>query len=182
MKGWDVSLKFAQKYSLPLLVLLCAATTAVPLRQAAQPGQAELYSYRRLKGRQTNLFDQWAAEHNQKNSTSLHPAAVYASLSDSQRTSYGAVTHALSRSRLTNQSGKVLKASTLELVEGINEIAGQVKGARGDLQFRVYVRLTADSHDVLTQSREFFRDYDLDTGRVSFQDDNAKPIQRVHVD
>lgn len=155
-----MSLNSAQKYSLPLLLLLCAASVAAPWWQTAQPGQAELYSYRRLKGRQTILFDQWTAEQNQKNRTSLHPAAVYASLSDSQRTTYEAVTHALSRSRLTAEGGKALKANALELVEGINEIAGQVKGARGDLQFRVYVRLAPDAQNILTQSREFFRDKD----------------------
>lgn len=153
-------LNSAQKYSLPLLLLLCVVAVAAPWWQTAKPGESELYSYRRLKGRQTTLFDQWAAEQNTKKGTNLQPAAAYASLSVSQRTTYEAVTHALSRSRLTAEGGKALKANALELIEDINEIAGQVKGARGDLQFRVYVRLAPDAQDVLTQSREFFRDKD----------------------
>jgi hypothetical protein len=128
--------------------------------QAAKPRQADLIAYQRLKGRQVTLCDQWTAEQNKQNGTSLHPATLYASLTPSQRSTFEAVTHALSRSKLTGDGGRLIRPNALELVTSIDAIAGQVKGARGDLQFRLYVQLVPDAQEVLTQAHEFFRDKD----------------------
>jgi len=143
-----------------LILALALAPAGVVAQQAAKPSQGDLYNYKRLRGRQATLFEQWVAEQNKKNGSGLQPAAAYASLTTSQRSTFEAVTHALSRSRLTGEGGQPLRASALELVAGLDEIAGQIGGARGDLQFRLYVRLAPDAQDVLTQSREFFRDKD----------------------
>jgi hypothetical protein len=141
---------------LSLLVLLSAATA----QQPTAPSKSDSYAYARLKGRQITLFDQWTAEQNRKNGTDLHPATVYSSLTQSQRTTYEAVMHALSRSKLTDGTGKPLKQNALELVTSINEIAGQINGVRGDKQYRLYVSLAPEAEDILTRSREFFRDKD----------------------
>lgn len=42
----------------------------------------------------------------------------------------------------------------------IKEIAGEVKGERGDHQFRLYLTLAPQAEQILAQSREFFRDKD----------------------
>ncbi len=146
-----------------LLVLaswLPQSATGVGASQAAKPSQVDLIAYKRLKGRQVTLFDQWSAEQNKKDGTNLHSATLYASLTPSQRSTYEAVTHALSRSRLTDDGGRPLRPSALDLVTTIDAIAGQVKGARGDVQFRLYVQLVTDAQEVLTRAREFFRDKD----------------------
>src|SRR5262245_37473797 len=129
-------------------------------QQAAKPSQAELYKYQRLKGRQVTLFDQWAAEQNKQNGTNLHPAIIYSSLTTSQRSTFEAVTHALSRSRLNDDKGRPIRHNALELMTAVNEIAGQVKGLGSDQQFRLYVTLVPDAQEVLTRAREFFRDKD----------------------
>src|SRR5262245_11929941 len=129
-------------------------------QQAAKPSQAELYKYQRLKGRQVTLFDQWAAEQNKQNGTNLHPAIIYSSLTTSQRSTFEAVTHALSRSRLNDDKGRPIRHNALELVTAVNEIAGQDKGLGSDHQFRLYVTLVPDTQEVLTRAREFFRDKD----------------------
>jgi hypothetical protein len=141
---------------LALVVLLSAATA----QQPAAPSKSDSYSYARLKGRQITLFDQWATEQNRKNGTDLHPATLYSSLTQSQRSTYEAVMHALSRSKLTDSTGKPLKQNALELVKSINEIAGQINGVRGDKQYRLYVSLVPEAQEILTRSREFFRDKD----------------------
>jgi hypothetical protein len=146
--------------TLALAPLLPRAAPGIAAQQAAKPSQAELYNYQRLKGRQVALFDQWAAEHNKQNGTDLNPAIVYSSLTISQRSTFEAVTHALSRSRLTDDGSRPLRQSALELVTAVNEIAGQVKGLGGDHQFRLYVTLVPDAQEVLNRAREFFRDKD----------------------
>lgn len=149
-----------RKMTVLLLTLALSPMLPIGAQQAAKPSQAELYKYQRLKGRQVTLFDQWAAEQNKKNGTNLHPAIIYSSLTTSQCSTFEAVTHALSRSRLNDDKGQPLRQSALELVTAVNEIAGQVKGLGSDQQFRLYVTLVPDAQEVLTQAREFFRDKD----------------------
>lgn len=146
--------------ALALAPLLSAAAATFGARQFASPSRSDLHIYGRLKGQQVVLFNGWAAKYNSERGTSLHPATVYASLSPSQRTTYEAVTHALGRSRLTGDDGRPLRRNALEMVTAIEEIAGEVKGARGDLMFRLYVSLAPDSQEILARSREFFRDKD----------------------
>jgi hypothetical protein len=145
---------------LRLMLALVALLPAVIAQQPGAPSKSDSYAYARLKGRQITLFEQWAAEQNQKNGADLHPATIYGSLTPSQRTTYEAVMHALSRSKLTDGTGRPLKQNALELVTSINEIAGQVIGARGDKQYRLYVSLDPETQEILTRSREFFRDKD----------------------
>jgi hypothetical protein len=89
-----------------------------------------VYSYARLKGRQAAIFSDWAVAQATKTGTARAPASAYAALDQTQRSTYEAITHALSRSKLTDANGGVLKASAIDLVAGLDEIAGQVKGCR----------------------------------------------------
>jgi hypothetical protein len=143
-----------------LMLALATLLSAVTAQQPAAPSKSESYAYARLKGRQITLFEQWAEKQNRKNGTDLHPAIIYGSLTQSQRSTYEAVMHALSRSKLIDDKGRPLKQNALELVTSVNEIAGQISGVGGDKQYRLYVSLAPETPEILTRSREFFRDKD----------------------
>ena len=111
-------------------------------------------AYSDLTGRQKELLDSYVSDYNRKTGFDVTPAAGYAALSTSERTTFDAVTHALSKSQLTDASGKSLGTS-LDLVVGIERIAGQYYGRQGDEQFRVYSQLKPGSREILEQSKEF---------------------------
>ena len=67
-----------------------------------------------------------------------------------------AVTHALMTTRLTDRAGADL-GDALSLVERIDVVRGEVTGERGDHQFRIFGRLTADAFDKLSRSQQFKR-------------------------
>lgn len=87
---------------------------------------------------------------------SLDPGTTYNLASESQRTTFDAVTHALLKTTLTDSSGKRI-GTALELVEAVDEIAGEQPGESGDRQFRVYFFLQPDAFDKLERSQEFKR-------------------------
>src|SRR5262245_14438765 len=60
---------------------------------------------------------------------------------------------------LTDRSGASL-GDALALVERVETVRGEVAGARGDRQFRMYVRLTPGAIDTLSRSQQFKRGSD----------------------
>ena len=76
-------------------------------------------------------------------------------MSVSERTTYDAVTHALMNSKLTDQEGNDL-GTALDLVSGVERVAGQYYGRGGDQQFRLYVFLAPGAKETLEKSKEFF--------------------------
>jgi hypothetical protein len=123
---------------------------AKDLQVGAKPPKA----YSDLTARQKELIDSYVADYNKKTGFGVTPEAGYAALSTSERTTFDAVTHALSKSQLTDASGKSLGTS-LDLVVGIERIAGQYYGRQGDEQFRVFSQLKPGSREILEQSKEF---------------------------
>ena len=111
-------------------------------------------AYSELTSRQKELFEFYVADYNRKTSLILTPEAGYAALSTSQRSTFDAITHALSKSELTDANGKSL-GTALDLVVGIERVAGQYYGRQGDEQFRVYAQLKSGAREILEQSREF---------------------------
>ena len=111
-------------------------------------------AYKDLTLRQQELFASYIADYNAKTGFAVTPAAGYDALSTSERTTFDAITHALSRSQLTDAAGKSL-GTALDLVVGIERIAGQYYGRQGDEQFRVYSQLKPGARQILEQSREF---------------------------
>ncbi|MBI4470014.1 MAG: hypothetical protein HY650_11910 [Acidobacteria bacterium] len=116
-------------------------------------------SYGYLKGKQIALFDRYSTAQNKKNGTNLSPEAFFNSLPESDRTTFTAVTHALTHTPLTDGEGR-RHGTALDLVANVNEIAGERKGERGDFQFRLYVELIPAANQLLRDAREFFRDKD----------------------
>ncbi len=133
-----------------------------PGRVVAPPGKSVRRGpsrYPQLDAKQTALFEQYIAEYNLRAGRTDRPQEGFDALSLSQQTTFDAVTHALMRSELTDEAGRSL-GSPIDLLDGIDRIAGQYAGRDGDQQFRLYVRLKPEARDILEKSREFFRDHE----------------------
>jgi hypothetical protein len=128
----------------------------MPLRSQQQQFGGQFES---LEPGQQALVRKWGAEASQIFRRPMNGVALYNKLPLSARTTFEAVTHALSRSRLTSGTGKPM-GTALDLVDLVERVAGQVQGARGDSQFRVYVYLKPDAVDKLYNCREFKRVHD----------------------
>ncbi|MFN7928346.1 MAG: RHS repeat-associated core domain-containing protein [Blastocatellia bacterium] len=103
-------------------------------------------NYEHLKGRQKDLIDQWAAAQNKANKTNISAEAMYNGLTESQRSTYESVTHAMMNTQLKDDKGNSL-GNALDAVQSITSIAGDSKDggapkdAKSDQQFRVYVEI-----------------------------------------
>ncbi len=106
--------------------------------KGSERGRKVRSSYPDLEGRRKTLFDDFTKQYNEKTSFALTPEQYFASLSVSQRTTFDAVTHALMKTNLSDESGAPLGIA-LDLVAGIDRISGQQYGRQGDEQFRIYV-------------------------------------------
>jgi hypothetical protein len=122
----------------------------------AQPGA----DYAGLGPRRQHLIDDWVKRFNTLTRRNLQPAAFYDSeIKLSTKTTFDAITYALERTPLTAESGQTL-GDTLDLVQSVESTRGQVMGAAGDRQFRMYVVLTEGALDKLERSQEFNRGVD----------------------
>jgi hypothetical protein len=111
--------------------------------------------YKDLQGERKRLFDQLAAESGE----GKNPLEFFLALELTDRTTFDAVTHALSRQYLTAADRRRL-GTAIELVERVERVVGARKGERGDQQFRIYCQLKPGATALLGESREFFRDKD----------------------
>ena len=112
--------------------------------------------YVELDADRQRIFDSYARELNVKLGETLSPEERFRALSLSEQTTFDAITHALLRSTLTDEARQPL-GRALDLVAGLDRIAGEQGGRSGDQQFRIYVTLTPGADDVLERSREFVR-------------------------
>jgi len=174
------------------LALLLAAT--LNAQNTAPTAPKEFHgTYAELSPAQKELIDEWYAEYNQMTHDNSQPSE-YNQFSQSTRTTFEAVTHALMTTELTVKSGKSI-GSALTLVQSIEAINGKVPRARGDLQFRIYVVLKPDALQKLKASSEFFRDrdntvyhhgyplnYRQDGGAPSIQVSVAKDTRHADID
>lgn len=125
----------------------------------AEKDKESALSYARLYEKARSLFDQWSLKQNEINNETLTPAERYNQLTLSQRTTFEAVTHALWFTKLTDQSGKPMGAA-IDLVAELEDIAGEVSGKRGDVQYRLYTKMVPDAEQKLMESQQFKRDKD----------------------
>ncbi len=150
-------------------------------------------TYEELSPAQKKLIDEWYSEYNELTHDNSQPTE-YNQFSQSTRTTFEAVTHALMTTRLTDKSGKSM-GNALDLVQSVEAINGKVPHARGDLQFRMYVVLRPDALQKLKASSEFFRDrdntiyhhgyplnYRQDGGAPSIQISVAKDARHADID
>ena len=115
--------------------------------------------YVELDADRQRIFDSYARALNVKLGENLSPEERFRALSLSEQTTFDAITHALLRSTLTDDAGKPL-GRAIDLVSGLERIAGEQGGRAGDQQFRIYVTLNANAKDILERSREFVRSHE----------------------
>jgi hypothetical protein len=116
--------------------------------------------YAELGARRQHLVDNWVARVVKVTRQQIEPAAFYDDLVNvSTKTTFDAVTHALMTTPLTDEAGASL-GDALSIVGEVDAVRGEVAGARGDHQFRIYVLLAEDAVDRLKRSREFKRGAD----------------------
>jgi hypothetical protein len=155
---------------LTMLMLVCVVGAQMQMSSTARgPAEYESQSqaatvpdfhgsYEGLNAEQKRLIDEWYADYNKLTGDHADPHE-YNQYSLSTRTTYEAVTHALTTTSLTDKDGKPI-GSAFDLVEAVEAINGKVTRARGDLQFRMYVILKPDAVQKLHDSQQFFRDRD----------------------
>jgi hypothetical protein len=113
--------------------------------------------YAGLDARRQSLIDNWVGRFNEVTGQKVEPGPFYDTfVSLSAKTTFEAATHALMTTPLTDSSGTRL-GDALELVERVDSVAGEVEGASGDRQFRMYVVLEEGALDTLGRVNEFKR-------------------------
>jgi hypothetical protein len=116
--------------------------------------------YSGLGPRRQQLVATWVVRFNEATGQKAEAGPFYDEiLSFSSKTTFDAVTHALMTTTLSDGSGAPL-GDSLSLVERVESIRGEVAGASGDRQFRLYVRLVEGALDTLERSKEFRRGAD----------------------
>ncbi len=129
-----------------------------PGKQIADPALEEdigISIFGDLEPAQQVLVEGYTAAFNERSGRDLNTQEYFDSMSVSERTTYDAVTHALMNSTLTDEEGNDL-GTALDLVNGVERIAGQYYGRGGDQQFRLYAFLVPGAKETLEKSKEFF--------------------------
>ena len=129
------------------------------LAGVAHPEQADIGSFHELRSEQRQLVVQMVGRFNLSTGQALVPEHAYDAAPISVRSTFEAVSQALLTTKLTSTTGEPL-GNALELIEVIEDVAGEVSGARGDQQFRVYAVMKPGAIEKLQDSVEFFRDKD----------------------
>ena len=143
-------------------IIALVLTGAHPARAQQDPSGAEGpgSTYSSLRPQQARLVDDWFKRLSVVVKEPVDPAQGYENLPLSTRTTFNAVTHALLMTGLTGGSGESLSDSAIELVDRLDDVAGQILGSRGDRQFRIYVQMKPGALELLTRSKEFSRSAD----------------------
>ena len=141
-----------------LTSVVVSGLTVLPAAQ--QPLRRVGGAYSELDQRRQQLVNDWVQRFASVTGQSVAAPAFYDDvLSLSTKTTFEAVTHALMTTPLTDASGQTF-GDGLTLIERIDTVKGEIPGASGDRQFRMYVRLTANARDMMERSREFKRAMD----------------------
>ncbi len=90
----------------------------------------------------------------------MDPRERYDAAPLSSRSTFGAVTHALLGSSLTDRRSGQPLGRTIDLIDYVEGVRGQVTGAPGDQQFRVYVALEPGALAIVDNAKEFRRTAD----------------------
>ena len=143
-----------------IIVLVLIGAHPVWAQQNPSGAEGTGSTYASLRPQQTRLIDDWFTRLSAVVQKPVDPAEGYENLPLSTRTTFNAVTHALLMTKLTDGSGESLAESAIELVDRLDDVAGQVLGSRGDRQFRIYVQVKPGALERLTRSKEFSRSAD----------------------
>jgi hypothetical protein len=142
------------------LSMLAATPTASRSQEPAaaqQPRGSFGGAYSGLDSRRQRLVDDWVARFNDVTGQNAEAESFYDTfVRFSTKTTFDAVTNALMTTPLTDASGARF-GDALDLLERVESVRGQVEGASGDRQFRMYATLKEAALDMLDRSREFSR-------------------------
>ncbi len=154
--------------------------TTAPSAQTLELGK----SYTALRPEQKRLVDEFVRRYNAITGSKLDPEQAYDGARLSIRTTFDAVTHALLNAKMTDAQGKDL-GPAIELVDSIDEVMGEQSNVGGDRQFRLYVYLRPNAVEILSQSKEFFRDRDNSVYHkgfpISYRLKNGPPSIQISV-
>jgi hypothetical protein len=140
-----------------LLILVFCSFLASLVVAAQAPAPTFGGSFSALDARRQALVKDWVARFVETTGQKVEAGPFYDEIVGvSTKTTFEAVTHALMTTKLTDVAGASL-GDALGLVERLDAVRGEVTGARGDRQFRMYVRLTPGAVETLRRSREFKR-------------------------
>jgi hypothetical protein len=117
-------------------------------------------TYDALTDEQRGLLDGFFRRASAVLGATLDPRERYDGAPLSSRTTFGAVTHALFRSTLSDRRSGEALGRAIDLIDVVEGVRGQVKGAAGDQQFRIYVALKPGARETLDRAREFRRTAD----------------------
>jgi len=147
-----------RRIKLAAIVVALLATSSAVAQQKEPANKRESFggSYADLDADQRRLVDDWVERLGAILGKEIEPPELYANARLSTRTTYDAVTHALSTSELTDSDGKSL-GTALGLIANLDSVHGKIRGAGGDQQFRLYVRLVPGAVEILEKSQEFQR-------------------------
>jgi len=140
-------------------LVLAAALLAFPGTASPQDQSGTETGYAELEDPQRELLDDWLERFGEITGQEIDPQTVFESAPVSVRTTFTAVTDGLMTSKLTDESGASL-GTALGLVASLETVRGKMKGAGGDLQFRMYVLLKPGAIETLEKSQEFSRTRD----------------------
>jgi hypothetical protein len=112
--------------------------------------------YASMRPEQKALVEDWVRRFSATVHKQVDPETAYDNLPVSMKTTFNAVTHALISTQLTDKSGAKL-GSAIQIIDKLDTVKGEVPGAGGDQQFRIYVQLKTGALNLLDQSQEFRR-------------------------
>jgi hypothetical protein len=156
-KNWTTVFSLCFLASFLSVCLYCAISLTFAQSDEQRPEFGGMYDD--LDPEQQRLVRDWIDRYNSVTGHQLEEQTTYDQLSLSARTTFEAVTHALLTSELSD-SDERLPGNALQLVQSVDSVHGKIKGARGDLQFRLYATLIPGARDRLESSREFNRGRD----------------------
>ena len=181
-------------HSILRLLVFALVVPALAVSQDTQNAVLLSGKYSDLHPEQKRLVDDWFRRFSAVIKTQVSPEEGYDNLPVSSKTTFTAITHALLRTPLTDDSGASLGATAMSLISGIDQLLGKIEGEGGDKQFRVYVTLIPNALEILEKSREFNRGHDntvyhkgfpmsyRGTGTPSIQISISKDGKRADID
>jgi hypothetical protein len=128
-------------------------------RPAGQPATFGA-TYGELTDEQRLLLDGFFRRAGAILKVTIDPQQRYDSAPLSSRSTFSAVTHALLGSTLTDRRSGQSMGRTIDIIDYVEGVRGQVKGAPGDEQFRVYVALKPGARELVDNAKEFRRTAD----------------------
>jgi hypothetical protein len=164
----NIASRFLRLIGSSLMIFLLAAGISAqqtkPPKEATPQKQANAphvfgESYATLLPEQKRLVDDFVRRYNQTTGSKLAPEQAYNGARVSVRTTFDAVTHALLSTKMTNEKGQNLGLA-IDLIDALDQVLGEEKGAGGDREFRMYVYLKPNAIDILSSSQQFFHDKD----------------------